>query len=769
MLFNGKVLITGGFDSSGAPIASAEIYDPTTGTFSATAGPMAAARHGHQMNTVGDGKVLVTGGFGAGGAELATAELFNPATGTFTAAGSLAHARAHHRATVLPSGEVLRPAVRWRGSTGFNGNLRSGYQYVYRRTHPQAGKTKPCLTAIANGLVLISGGNNNSSGDWDIQTHFLSSAELYDPEADTFTATGSKINASGGGSPVLLWTGKFLTAGGGTNEAELYTPEMPGTLETWVATGNMVTARTNHLWSLLDDGRVLIVGGVDSAGNPMASAELYDYLTGKFSSTGNMATPRQHHRTVLLYTGDVLVTGGRPSATANVLKSAELYDPVSGRFTPTGDMQRYRRLHRSTELLNGKILITGGLGGTSGTANNVLNGAEIYDPATGAFTFTAGNLITARYNHQAIPLYTGKVLIAGGTGANSVLLNSAELYDPATNTFTATGNMITARSSLFLTRLPNGKILVSNGSDAAGNPIQALEIYDPATGAFTAAGNELVARNGDRVNRLANGKIILVGGQTTAAANSVTNSTELYSQVTGRFSASGNLLTGRQGFAQSGLPNGRILATGGAAADGTVLSSAELYTPLIADEVDTTITSGPDAVTTSTSATFNFTSTDPSSTFTCSLDGSPFVACTSGQTYSSLAYGSHNFQVHATDSLGNTDPTPANYDWTITTVSVTPMSYDYGNVKVKKSKSASFTVTNSGETNLTISTSIKGTDASMFKISGGGSKTIKPGKSLTIKVAFKPTSTGSKSATLEITSNDPVTATVDISLSGTGQ
>ena len=149
---------------------------------------------------------------------------------------------------------------------------------------------------------------------------------------------------------------------------------------------------------------------------------------------------------------------------------------------------------------------------------------------------------------------------------------------------------------------------------------------------------------------------------------SVTDSAELYSHVTGRYSATGNLITGRQDFAQSGLPNGRILVAGGDAADGTVLSSAELYTPLIADEVDTTITSGPDALTTSTSATFTFTSTDPNSTFTCSLDGCPFAPCTSGQTYSSLADGSHNFQVHATDSLGNTDPTPANYDWTISPV-----------------------------------------------------------------------------------------------------
>ena len=103
-------------------------------------------------------------------------------------------------------------------------------------------------------------------------------------------------------------------------------------------------------------------------------------------------------------------------------------------------------------------------------------------------------------------------------------------------------------------------------------------------------------------------------------------------------------------------------------------------------------------------------------------------------------------------------------------ISVTPLSDNYGNVKVKRSSSASFVVKNNGKTNLLITSAITGPDASMFKItSGSGSKTIKPGKSLMIKVTFKPISTGLKSADLEITSNDPATPSVGIALTGTGQ
>jgi WD40 repeat protein len=586
-LFDGRVLITGGvIDPSGTPSNTAEIYDPATGTFSETGADMAEARYAHRMTSVGDGKVLITGGFGAGGAELATTELFDPATGTFSPTGSLAYARANHSATELPTGEILVAG-------GYGGGGVLGSTEIYNpdsktfRAGPTLNQARQVHSAwpLPNGLVLISGGNNNASGFWDIQTSFLSSAELYNPAINTFTTTGSKNNATSGGNSYLLWTGKLLAAGGGTNEAELYTPEMPGTLETWVAAANMHTARANTNYFYLDDGRVLMVGGLNSSGNPLASAELYDYLTGNFSSTGSMSTPRQHHYGVGLYTGKILVTGGRPSASANVLNSAELYNPVSGTFTSTGDMLRYRRLHKATPLPNGKVLITGGLGGTSNTANLVLTTAELYDPATGTFTQTAGGLNTARYNHQAYLLYTGKVLIAGGVGTGSVVLNSAELYDPATNRFTAAGNMITARNNPLVTALPNGKILVSSGVDAVtgGTPIQAVEIYDPATGTFTAADDALVARYYDRVVRLDNGKTIFVGGHTTADTSSVTNTAELYNHVSGKFSPTGSLITGRRNFAQWSLPNGRILVAGGYDASGTMLSSAELYTPLIAD------------------------------------------------------------------------------------------------------------------------------------------------------------------------------------------
>jgi WD40 repeat protein len=586
ILFDGRILITGGFDSAGNPLASAEIYNPATGTFTAT-GSMGAARRGHRTNNAGSGKVLVTGGFGAGDTALASAELFDPATGTFSAAPSMAQARGHHFATELPTGEVLVS-----GGFGGGGVLNSSELYDPDTNTFVAGGTlnqarqSHSSQLLPNGLVLISGGNTTASANRDVQTNFLSSAELYDRATNTFTPTGSKINAtSGSGATIVLWTGQLLYAGGGTNAAELYTPEMPGTPEAWIATANLAAARTSHQQNLLGDGRVLLSGGLDAAGNPLASAVLYDYVTGTFSATGNMNSTRQQHRNADLYTGKVLVTGGRPNPSSGVLNSAELYDPATGNFTATGNMVRFRRIHRATELRNGKVLLTGGLGGTTNTSNTIQSIAELYDPATGTFTQTTGGLNTARRSHQATLLYTGKVLVAGGFDTSTTVTASAELYDPVANSFTATGSMITARTSPNLTRLPDGKILVSGGSDATGTPIQSVEIYDPATGVFTAAGNALVARDGNRVTRLDNGRIIFVGGQTTVDATSVTSSADLYNHVTGTFAATGSLSTARQDFSQTSLPNGRILVAGGIDAAGNALTSAELYTPAIGEPI----------------------------------------------------------------------------------------------------------------------------------------------------------------------------------------
>src|SRR5439155_1502582 len=114
---------------------------------------------------------------------------------------------------------------------------------------------------------------------------------------------------------------------------------------------------------------------------------------------------------------------------------------------------------------------------------------------------------------------------------------------------------------------------------------------------------------------------------------------------------------------------------------------------------DTTITANPPTLTNNTSASFSFTATKAGSTFECKLDGAAFSACTSPQSYSSLAAGSHTFQVRAIDTVGNVDATPGSFTWTIdTTAPDTTITANPPTLTNSTSASFSFTATKAGST-----------------------------------------------------------------------
>jgi hypothetical protein len=100
--------------------------------------------------------------------------------------------------------------------------------------------------------------------------------------------------------------------------------------------------------------------------------------------------------------------------------------------------------------------------------------------------------------------------------------------------------------------------------------------------------------------------------------------------------------------------------------------SAGLGEEYVVDTVppETTITAGPPAVSAATTATFSFDSTDVGAGIDfaeCALDGAAFTTCVSPVSFTGLADGPHTFQVRATDGLGNVDPTPASFSWTVDT------------------------------------------------------------------------------------------------------
>ncbi|OGY17694.1 MAG: hypothetical protein A2786_05810, partial [Candidatus Chisholmbacteria bacterium RIFCSPHIGHO2_01_FULL_52_32] len=317
---------------------------------------------------------------------------------------------------------------------------------------------------------------------------------------DSFASTGNMIGRRYQHTATLLSNGKILAVGGfgdtSLSTAEVYDPAAG----TWSSTGNLIGLRYNHTATLLSNGKILMAGGYGA--DYISTAELYDPSTGTFTSTGNLIGRRYQHTATLLSNGKILVAGGTDGA---YLSTAEVYDPATGIFASTGNLIGRRDEHTATLLPNGKVLAAGGYDGT-----NSISTAEVYDPATGTWSAT-GNLIGRRYNHTATLLPNGRVLVAAGQ-----TLSTAELYDPATGTFTSTSNLIGRRYFHAATLLSNGKILVAGGYDGT-NSISTAELYDPAAGTWFATGNLIGRRYFHAATLLSNGKILAAGGYNGAA------------------------------------------------------------------------------------------------------------------------------------------------------------------------------------------------------------------------------------------------------------
>ena len=208
---------------------------------------------------------------------------------------------------------------------------------------PLSGHT---ATLLHTGHVLVLGGG--------VAMDASAAAQLYDPRTGRWVATGSMRFPRDDPALALLPNGQVLVAGShdfcgsharfcpSLSSAELYDPDTG----TWTATGDMTTGRAGATATVLPDGRVLVAGGVDGSnsdpgcgvcrdGQPLASAELYDSRHGTWTATGAMTTARSGHTATLLPSGRVLVSGGQDSK-GTERASAELYDPRTGRWTATG-------------------------------------------------------------------------------------------------------------------------------------------------------------------------------------------------------------------------------------------------------------------------------------------------------------------------------------------------------------------------------------------------------------------------------------------------
>ena len=353
--------------------------------------------------------------------------------------------------------------------------------------------------------------------------------------------------------------------------------------------GSSIKARFGHTATALNDGRILVVGGV-GYGGAQDTAELYDPDAGAFTDLeARMRTPRFGHAAVALDDGRILITGGYREGFTESLRSATIFDPATLRFEAVPEsMSEVRALHTSTLLPDGTVIILGGSDG-----DLTLDSGEIFDPATGSFTILENAMAGARASHTATLVEgEGVVLLAGGYDGERAI-DGVALYHPDTGEFTDLGGVAGRESSLAVARLSHtaavldgGDVMLCggfSGNSTTGEPTATCERFVPeAGGGWLEDGPEMIeARTGHASVRLVGGDVLYLGG--IDGELQVLDSAELYEVDQDGFVAVGSLVRGRTVPRAVLLIDGTVAVLGGNASgnvfDPWPVSLAESFDP----------------------------------------------------------------------------------------------------------------------------------------------------------------------------------------------
>lgn len=361
-------LVVGGFFAGDD--APAEEPQPAVGSWS-EAPSLSSVRGSADAVALSDERILVAGG-GVGSVPVAATEIFDPDAGEWSQAGDLAQPRRGHRAVRLDDGRVLVAGGLAEGQLLASAEVfdpeTGSWEDVADMGQPRLGHT---MTVLRNGRVLVAGG------------------------------TGESGAASGGSQTVRPEA-----------SAEVFDPAE----NEWTPVGDMLDGRFEATATSLEDGRVLIAGGLGPRNGdvaPLASAELFDPATDSFSRTGAMDDERTNHAAVTLADGKVLVSGGDAGQASR--GSAEVYNPTRGSWVPAAGLSEARQGHTATLLGNGDVLVAGGEDATAGTRRS-LAVAERYDAEEEEWV-PAGEMSCARSEHGAAVLPDGSVLVVAGDAA----------------------------------------------------------------------------------------------------------------------------------------------------------------------------------------------------------------------------------------------------------------------------------------------------------------------------------------------------------------
>jgi hypothetical protein len=349
-------------------------------------GSMTTPRQGHTATLLSTGKVLVVGGTSNGTTALASAELYDRTTGTWALTGSMTGARTLHSATQLNTGSNTTTSGKVLIAGGLNGSTSQNTALLYSPSagtwtaaaNLNASRHGQTATLLASGKVLLAGGLNG--------TTVLNTAATYDPSSGTgtWTATGNmpqavkfhsatRLNVSSNGT----LNNKVLVVGGNSGSASVSNVQLFDGTSTWSSLTALSSTREGQTATALVNGNVLVTGG-KSGSTVLNTTQLFNAASGSgsWASAGTMTTARQLHAATLLpagivENGQVLLAGGNNGT--STLGTAELWNGTTT-WTATSALPTAVQGETATLLGNNMVLIAGGVNGSTTVAT-----ADLYD------------------------------------------------------------------------------------------------------------------------------------------------------------------------------------------------------------------------------------------------------------------------------------------------------------------------------------------------------------------------------------------------------
>lgn len=327
---------------------------------------------------------------------------------------------------------------------------------------------------LPSGKVLVVGGESGAT--------IRQSVELYDPTTKTWAATGKLLQGRTEHTSQVLPDGRVLVVAGVTAAAILATSETYSeSTGTWTQAGNLSHARLLGMGTRLADGRVLVTGGYDDLGTS-ASTEIFNPQTNAWSTAASMSTGRGGANAITLADGRVLVAGGVSlgSSLPSFLATAEIYTPMTNSWAVTGSMAAPRGDYVGRLLPDGTVLVATGVSQVE--PNVLISTVEVFNPATGVWRTSSGNVPTLSGLASATLLSTGSMVVTGGLDPTEVAFPSAWLYDLSSGValWHQLPRLASARAFHTATSLDATHVLVAGGVDETGQTTNGVEVLSLA-------------------------------------------------------------------------------------------------------------------------------------------------------------------------------------------------------------------------------------------------------------------------------------------------